>query len=166
MGVILVYIPLYLHQSLGMSGVGYATLFTLLMVGSVVGPLFMGHLSDVLSRERVLVAAYILSAASMVALVLVGGRLWLLGPTIVALGLVVYAQSSLVRALLADVSPEGERGSAYSTFYVVSYLGGSIWSLAMGLVVDASGFRAAFVLMAASYLAALLAVAGVRSSSD
>lgn len=162
-GVIMVYVPLYLSQSVGLEGTEYASLFTLLMIGGVIGPLFMGHLSDVFSRGRVLTAAYVLSATSMVGLIAAGAT-WLLAPAVVLLGLVVYAQSSLVRALLADVAPEGGRSAAYSTFYVISYLGGSLWSIALGLTVDGYGFEIAFAVMAASYLAALAVVTRVRDS--
>jgi len=113
----MVYFPLYLHESLHLDGLAYGGLYTVMLVGSVIGPLVMGYVSDRKGRKLILMAAYLLSAVAVIALVLVGAHILLLTVVIGAIGLVVFSQSSLIRTLVADVVVEvGEREMAYGLF--------------------------------------------------
>lgn len=162
-GVVMVYVPLYLQQGLHLSSVNYATLFTIMMIGSVVGPLIVGRISDSVGRKRMAVLTYIIAAIATFFLLLAGGSMTYLVPAISFLGLVVYSQSSQIQALLADVSTKEMRDMAYSVFFTVSYLAGALWSVALGVVIDGFGFAGAFVLMALSYLAGAAAIAPVKA---
>ncbi|MGH7772351.1 MAG: MFS transporter, partial [Candidatus Binatia bacterium] len=52
-GTLSIYIPLYLTHSLGMQPSGVGFIFSLLMIGSIVGPLLGAHLVDRFNRQRV-----------------------------------------------------------------------------------------------------------------
>lgn len=162
-GVVMVYVPLYLQQGLHLSSVNYATLFTIMMIGSVVGPVLVGRISDSIGRKRVAVLTYILAAIATFFLLLAGGNMGYLVPAISFLGLVVYSQSSQIQAMLADVSTKEMRDMAYSVFFTVSYLAGALWSVALGVVIDGFGFTGAFVLMALSYIAGAAALVPVKT---
>ncbi len=157
-GIVMVYIPLYLQQVLHLNRVEYASLFTIMMIGSVVGPVLVGRISDSIGRKRMATLTYALSAVATLLLLLAGARMVYLIPAISFLGLVVYSQSSQIQALLADVSTAGIRDMAYSAFFTISYLAGGVWSFALGLVIDKFGFTSAFVLMAISYIAGIIAL--------
>lgn len=164
-GVMMVYFPLYLHEELHFEGLTYGGLYTIMLVGSVVGPLVMGYVSDRMQRKGTLIVAYLLSAAAVVALVPAGARIPVLVVVTAAIGLVVYSQASLVRALVADAAQEGGREMAFGVFFLVSYVGGAVWAVALGYWIDAFGFTSAFILMACSYLAAAAALLPVRQSA-
>jgi len=161
-GVVMTYVPLYLQQGLQLNPASYATLYTLLMVGSVVGPLIVGRFSDVFGRKRLITVTYLLSLLSVVALMGAGKSMLPLTLALIFMGLVVYAQSSLIQALLADVTHKEMRDMAYSVFFTVSYLAGAIWTLVLGFCIDRFGFNGAFALMSISYLAGVLALLPVQ----
>lgn len=161
-GVMMVYFPLYLHESLHLDGLAYGGLYTVMLVGSVIGPLVMGYVSDRKERKLILMAAYLLSAVAVIALVLVGANILLLSLATAAIGLVVFSQSSLIRTLVADVVEVGEREMAYGVFFVALSLGGVVWAITIGYWIDAFGFLSAFALMAGSYVAAAAALLPVK----
>ncbi|WP_206812839.1 MFS transporter [Paradesulfitobacterium ferrireducens] len=157
-GVVMVYVPLYLQQGLHLSSVNYATLFTIMMVGSVAGPVLVGRISDSVGRKRMALTTYVLAAAATFSLLLAGGNMSYLVPAMSFLGLVVYSQGAQIQALLADVTTKETRDMAYSVFFTISYLAGAVWSVILGAVIDSLGFTAAFVLMALSYFAGAAAL--------
>lgn len=162
-GVVMNYVPLYLQQGLQLKPAACATIYTLLMVGSVAGPLLAGRLSDVFGRRRLAMITYLLSLLSAAALLGSGKSIAPLAVSAVFMGLVVYSQSMLVQALLADVTGRENRDMAYSVFFTVSYLAGAVWTFIIGICVDRFGFSGAFALMSGSYLAGALALLPVRS---
>lgn len=162
-GIVMNFVPLYLRQDLQLNTAVYAALYTLLMTGSVAGPLLVGRISDIFGRRRLAVIIYLLSFLSPFALLAASDNISLLVPGVVFMGLVVYSQNSLVQALLADVTGRGNRDMAYSVFFTISYLAGAVWTFVMGLCTDHFGFGGAFTLMAASYLAGALALIPVRA---
>ena len=162
-GVVMTYVPLYFQKGLNLNPVTYATLFTILMIGSVVGPLTIGKISDIIGRKRTVVTTYILSLLSMLALISVGHNVPLLILVAIFMGLVVYSQSSQIQAFLADVTRKEMRDMAYSVFFTISYLAGAVWAYGLGLSIDRFGFKGAFILMAISYLGGTLAILPARS---
>ncbi|GAB6173989.1 hypothetical protein JCM15765_34670 [Paradesulfitobacterium aromaticivorans] len=162
-GVVMVYVPLYLQQGLHLNSINYATLFTIMMIGSVVGPLLVGRISDSVGRKKMAIVTYMLAALATFSLLLAGRSMGYLVLTISFLGLVVYSQSSQIQALLADVSTKEMRDMAYSVFFTISYLAGALWSVALGAVIDGFGFAGAFGLMALSYIAGAAALFPVKA---
>ena len=163
-GVVMVYVPLYLEQELHLGSVNYATLFTIMMIGSVAGPVIVGRISDSVGRKRMATLTYGLAALATLTLLLAGRNMSYLVPAISFLGLVVYSQSSQIQALLADVSTKEMRDMAYSVFFTVSYLAGALWSVALGAAIDGWGFAGAFGLMALSYIAGASALLPVKTT--
>lgn len=162
-GVVMNYVPLYFQTHLHLGATDYATLYTLLMAGSVAGPLLAGRFSDIFGRKRLSVITYLLSLLSALALLGSGENMIFLTISIVFMGLVVYSQNSLVQALLADVAGRDMWDMAYSVFFTVSYLAGAVWSYILGICIDSYGFGAGFIIMACSYLAGAAALLPVRS---
>src|SRR5581483_9374234 len=63
LGVLLTIVPLYLANDLGFSPWLVGLLYTMMLVGSVVGPMGAGRLSDRVGRKAVLVASLLLATA-------------------------------------------------------------------------------------------------------
>ncbi|HLJ81118.1 MAG TPA: MFS transporter, partial [Ktedonobacterales bacterium] len=88
--------------------------------------------------------------------ILGGGHvpLWVIVVEIALLGLAAYAESPLLQAYLADSVPEAEKDGAFGWYFTLAFGVGSIWSAALGGLIDSAGFATAFYVMAASYLCA------------
>ena len=88
--------------------------------------------------------------------ILGGGRvpLWAMILEIALLGLAAYAESPLLQAYLADSVPDAEKDGAFGWYFTLAFGVGSIWSAALGGLIDRAGFAATFFVIAASYLCA------------
>jgi MFS family permease len=157
LGNVTTYVPLYLQNILHLNSGLISVFFTLLLLGSVLGPLLGGRLSDRLGRRRLLFFFY---GASSLALLLfpvlnVPGRpLWLVPLTLVLMGFVIYAESPLLQAYLADTASPAMRDAAFGLYFSLAFGVGSIWSAVLGWMIDHYGFGAAFWTMAISFLVA------------
>ncbi len=163
-GVLTTYLPLYLQNDLRLSRGTVAALFTLLLIGSVVGPLAAGRLSDRLGRRPMLLLSYGLAATFTVMLPLLGGlhlSLWPLVGLIALLGLAAYAESPLLQAYLADNAPVAEKDAAFGWYFTLAFGVGSLWGAVLGWLIDHASFTTMFWVMAGSYVAAALVLLGV-----
>jgi MFS family permease len=140
----------------------WATLSAVAMVGSA--PL--AGWSDRIGRRRLLVAGY---ASYGVLYLLIGqlqsGSLWL-WPLFAGYGLFLSATEGVEKALVADLAPAGERGTAFGWFNLVTGLALLPASLLFGGLMQSYGAAVAFVVAAASALLAalLLALMPLRST--
>ena len=166
-GVVSTLVPLYLARVLALDAGTVAVMYTLLLGGSVPGPILAGRLAGRYGHRRVLFGTYLLGAAALATLVIAGGSIPLVWLSIGFIGAFVYEESSLLQALLAEVAPTALRDVAFSAYFTLMFVVGAIWSAALGVLVgvlsDARGFPVAFGVMAVSYLAAILAVRSIRA---
>ena len=164
LGVVILVIPLYLKLALHLSNGLVAELYLVLLVGSVVGPLVAGPISDRIGRRTVLLLAYPLSAImTMTVLLTPAGGPWL-AIALGAMGLVVYLESPLLQAYLADAAPEGERDAIFSLYFAVAFGIGALWAAAVGAILGPLGFATVFVIMATTYLLAGVCVVMIRDA--
>lgn len=156
-GVLTTYLPLYLRNDLNLSDSTVALLFTLLLAGSVIGPLAAGRLSDVAGRRGMLLFSYVSAALVTAALPLVAGKaasIWSLVVVIGLMGLTAYAESPLLQAYLSDHAPERLKDAAFGWYFTLAFGVGSLWATVLGGIIDRAGFAASFWVMAGSYLLA------------
>ena len=153
LGVVILVVPLYLRH-LRLQDPYATVLYTLLLLGSVAGPLALGRLSDRMGRRSALLIAYASSALSTLALLMAPVHGPWLGLVLVAMGLVVYAESPLLQAFLADETPAAERDALFSLYFAFAFGVGALWAAAVGGLLDRLGYGPIFALMAASYVAA------------
>lgn len=161
-GILTTYVPLYLTGSAKSGGLNLASnavaaLFTLLLVGSVVGPLTAGRLSDRTGRRPMLLLSYGFAALFTILLPILGRGhvpLWALIVEVALLGLAAYAESPLLQAYLADSAPDAEKDGAFGWYFTLAFGVGSIWSAVLGGLIDRVGFATTFYVMAGSYLCA------------
>jgi MFS transporter, FSR family, fosmidomycin resistance protein len=162
LGVVILVVPLYLKLALHLSNALVAELYLVLLVGSVVGPLVAGPISDRVGRRTVLLLAYPLSAITTVAVFMAPrGGPWL-ALALASMGLVVYLESPLLQAYLADAAPEGERDAIFSLYFAVAFGVGALWAAAVGAAIGPLGFPTVFIIMATTYLLAGACVALMR----
>jgi MFS transporter, FSR family, fosmidomycin resistance protein len=166
LGVLNVFVPLYLALVIGLDPTTVALMYTLLVLGSVPGPVIAGWLSDRLGRKPLIVGAYLAGAASLVAFVLAGSDTTLLWLAIVLLSIFNFVESPQLQALLADIAPPRLRDAAFSTYFTLAFGVGSMWVLLYGGLIgalgDAAGLPLSFWLMAGAFVLAALVVLPVR----
>ncbi len=162
LGIVTTFVPLYLSLVLGLDGATIAVMYTLLLAGSVPGPIVAGWLAERFGHRWVLVGSYVLGAASLALLVLAGSTIPLVWLAIGFMSAFVYEESALLQALLADVARPGIRDVAFGAYFTLMFVEGALWSAILGIVVGALGndlgFPVAFAVMAVSYLLAALAI--------
>ncbi|MGH9057680.1 MAG: MFS transporter, partial [Acidimicrobiales bacterium] len=168
LGTISAYVPAYLKTGLHLGQYEVGGVFTVVMVASVAGPVAGGHLADRLGRGVLLVIAYLAGAAALVGFVFAGRGLAALVATGVAMGVFAYAESPLLQAVFADAAGEAGGRAAFGAFFAIAYGVGALWLALLGWVIDAFGFRAAFVVMAGSFVvaAALVVASGAGRAPD
>lgn len=149
---------LYLRGPLDIDARTTALLYSLLLVGAVLGPLLAGWLSDRFGRRRTLVVYYLLSAAGILAFLGAGSNLVLLVPLLLPFGTAVFSESPVLQAFLADRASGPTRDVAFSVYFTFAFGIGAIWAVVIGNVAAAWGYPIAFAVMAASYVGAAVLV--------
>src|SRR5712692_8917617 len=165
LGNVTTYVPLYLQNVRHLNSTTISVFFTILLIGSVLGPLLGGRLSDLVGRRAMLLTFYGASAATTILFIGVAGPgmpLLLIPAALILMGFAVYAESPLLQAYLADSARPGIRDTAFGLYFALAFGVGSIWSGILGWMIDRFGFGAAFWTMAASYVLAGLLLLFIR----
>jgi MFS transporter, FSR family, fosmidomycin resistance protein len=169
LGVVNVFIPLYLAQVLALSASTVALMYAVLVAFSVPAPLVAGWLSDRLGRKPLIVGVYIGGAIAFGVVILAGSNIAALWFGILLLGLFNFAESPQLQALLADIAPPAIRDASYSAYFTLAFGVGSLWVALYSVVIDALGpdvgLPVVFGLMAVAFLLAACAVLPIHADS-
>jgi MFS transporter, FSR family, fosmidomycin resistance protein len=152
------YIGPHLVNNLALSVAIAGIALSVLQVGSIVGPLGFGWLSDRVSRRGVLQATLLLSALATWWLANQDAYLVMLLPNLLIFGAASYSRNSLTQALVADSLTDADRDAAFSVYYFIGFVSGPLWALLTGFIMEAAGFSVAFTVLGFSYLAGMLLV--------
>jgi MFS family permease len=167
LGVVNLFVLLYLTHVLGLDGGLVALMYGVLIVFSVPTPLVAGWLSDRLGRKPLIIGVYIGGAVGFVLFVLAGSSLVGLWVGIVLMGLFSFAESPQLQALLADISPPSIRDASFAVYFTLAFGVGSLWVAIYGLIIgaagEATGLPIAFLLMAVTFLLAAAATVPIRA---
>lgn len=167
LGVLNLFVPAYLLLVIGIDEGTVALMYTVLVAGSVPGPLVAGWLSDRVGRKPLILVAYAGGAISLVAFVLAGTSVPLLWLGIVGLSAFNFVESPQLQALMADIAAPAVRDASFSVYFTLAFGVGSLWTALYGAVIDARGEAAGlpivFLIMAVSFVAAAIAVVPVRA---
>jgi len=162
LGVATIYVPLYLSQTLQVNEVQLGILLTIMMAGSVIGPLIAGPLSDRVGRKPVLLGDYALACLCFAGLLTVSGNSWTLPAVLTITGIAVYSEGALMQTALADVADKTSMDMLFGLYFTVGSAIGAPWAFLIGALVDGYGFAAAFAAMAASQVLAALVLLPVH----
>jgi MFS transporter, FSR family, fosmidomycin resistance protein len=162
LGVATIYVPLYLSQTLQVNEVQLGILLTIMMAGSVIGPLIAGPLSDRMGRKPVLLGDYALACLCFAGLLTVSGNSWTLPAVLTVTGIAVYSEGALMQTALADVADKTSMDMLFGLYFTVGSAIGAPWAFLIGALVDSYGFAAAFAAMAASQVLAALVLLPVH----
>ena len=162
LGVLNLFVPLYLSLVLGLDSATVALMLTFLLIGSVPGPIIGGWLSDRLGRKPLIVAVYLGGAAALVLFVAAGSDTLLLWISIGFLSIFNFVESPQLQSLLADISRPGVRDASFSVYFTLAFGAGAIWVAIYGYITgvlgNTAGLPVVFGIMALAYLGAAVLV--------
>ena len=149
---LLVFLPLYLANDLGMDsrGVGFhIALLTLL--GVPLGPVF-GYLSDRIGRRIPLVVAMGSIAVGMAAMGIVGSGVPLM-LAIAFTGVFLWTVQDVTNASAMDSAPPNAQGTVVGFMFATSFVAGLIAPLLAGVLVSVTGERSSVFFLSAAIMA-------------
>jgi MFS family permease len=161
LGVLNVFVPLYLDQVLHLDAATIGAMYAVLLFASVPGPIVSGWLSDRVGRRPVIVGVYVGGAVSLGLFVLAGSNITAVWVAVILLSLFSFVESPQLQALMADVTSREVRDAAFSTYFALAFGVGAMWGFLYGLLTDVGGggqgLTVVFVVMAIASLAAAAA---------
>ena len=156
--MLLSYMPNYVQQELGHSETASTLATSATLVVYIVSIFFMGHISDMLGRRRVLIIACIAFVTASIPLFhfMAGGSLWVVILCEVLFALILTANDGTLASFLAESFPTSVRYSGFALSFNLAntLLGGTCPFIATWLIAE-SGEQAA----PAYYLTAIAALA-------
>jgi FSR family fosmidomycin resistance protein-like MFS transporter len=167
LGVLNIFVPFYLKYTLGYDDERIALMLTVLLIGSVPGPIISGWLSDRIGRRALIVGVYLGGAGSLAAFVLAGSDPLLVWLGVILLSVFNFVESPQLQALLADISRPSIRDASFSVYFTLAFGVGSLWTAVYGTMIhkgsEATDLPAVFWLMALAFLAAAVSVLPIHA---
>ena len=154
LGVLTTYIPAYLHDGLHESALTLGIVMTIVSIGAVFGPMLWGHLSDRIGRRPVLYGLYGCGALALAGFVLIGANLVLIAVVGLFIGVFTYSEQPIRQALFADAMSGVAARTAFAAYFALSQSLGALWLVVIGFLITDVGYKAAFFVMAASFVVA------------
>jgi MFS family permease len=157
-----IYFAPHLANDFGYSNLTIGILITAISIGSIVGPIFFGWLSDRFSRVRMLQVSLALSCV---------GTLWVahLGPGEVMLfiSLLLYSaftssRGTQTQAIVADAASNEDRDAAFSLYFLLGFLSQPFWVLITGFLMDSAGFTTALTVLSVTYIVGIFVLGFMR----
>jgi MFS family permease len=149
------FIPTYLVKEVGFDLQTSASLYMLLLIGSAIGSILWGVVSDRLGKKRVIIGALGVSAP-MVYILPLPNSIYPLAILLFTLGLTYQTVSPLVQALAADFTKPEDIDQVFGIFYTIAFTLGLVGPLMFGYITDLFDFKAAFTYVAAVTLIAII----------
>lgn len=171
-GVNQTYIGPHLVNDLGFNVAMAGVALSVFQLGSIIGPLWLGWLSDRWSRKSVIQLSLLLSSLGTLALAhqdVILGWLTNLWPAVFAdslvavllVNLLLYggissSRMTLTQALVADSLADTDRDAGFSLYYFIAFMSDPIWSLVTGTLMENFGFSFAFSRLSLSYVVGMV----------
>jgi MFS family permease len=161
-GVNQIYFAPHLANDFGFSALTIGILVTAISMGSILGPILLGWLSDGFSRIRMLQLSLALSCA---------GTLWVahLGPGVVVLfiSLLLYSaftssRGTQTQAIVADAASNEDRDAAFSLYFLLGFLSQPFWVLVTGFLMDKAGFATALTVLSGTYIVGIFVLSFMK----
>ena len=133
-------------------------MFTVMMVGSILGPLLGGRLADLFHPQKVLLGAYALAALTAIAFPWASANILSTLAAALILGASAFGTHPILQTMVVQVTDDRTRDMGFAWFYTATFMAGAIWSPAVGYIAELLGLTAVFGAMAASFVMASLCI--------
>ena len=111
--------PFYLRETLGMGAVEAGVHYALMTGMGIVSAPLLGWLSDKWGRKAVMAPGFVVAALLSMAVVSVGGTLWLI-PVMAGLGLFSFALHQIIQASVLDYAGQGREATAIGLLFGIN----------------------------------------------
>ena len=149
MGVIITYAPLFLKNKLNVGILETSWIYSLAVIGGVLGTLFFGYLAGKFGNLKVSAALVGTGSILILFLVLHNEFTLLLIPHLFVIGGTSFAYGSLLQAHLATVLSPRQRDVVLGLYFTLGFGVSSIWTALTGFLIDTyDSFNPAWVLRA------------------
>ncbi|MGC8895719.1 MAG: MFS transporter [Candidatus Bathyarchaeia archaeon] len=150
------FFPTYLEENRGINSMWASIAYTILLAVGVPGQWIGGKAADKVGSKRVLIATSSGVCISLLSLLLLPDYNVGIIIFIVFYGISFYAHQPALNALTGFLSPQNQRGAVYGVFFFTSFGIGSLSQVMAGYMADTYGFDAAFYMLTAFALIALI----------
>jgi len=135
------FIPIYLINVLIMDITQASLLFSMMLLGGIIGSFMWGYVSDRVSRKSILILVFACASVLFYILTFLRGAL-LLAIVLFLIGLMT--QGAVVQGLLAEVADPTLLDEIFGFYFTLGFTVGSISSVLFGYIVETLGFTSAF----------------------
>jgi len=149
------FFPTYLYENRGINQALAAIAYTAVLAAGVPGQWIGGKTADKIGSKKVLIATSAGVFLSLISLLLFPAPYGILA-FIALYGVSFYAHQPALNSLAGFLSPQNQRGAVYGIFFFTSFGIGSLSQFMAGYMADVYGLDAAFYLLAAFALIALI----------
>jgi MFS family permease len=157
-GIVSAFLPLYLSHNLSMESTEVGLVFTVMMIGSILGPMVGGKLVDRWHPQKVLLGAYSVAAVITALFPWVSGNLFSTSAAALILGISAFGTHPILQTMVVQVTEDRIRDMGFAWFYTAAFMAGAIWSPAVGYIAESLGLTAVFGAMATSFVLASLCI--------
>jgi predicted MFS family arabinose efflux permease len=149
MGVIISYTPLFLKNKLNMGILETSWIYSLAVIGGVLGTLAFGYLAGKFGNLKIAAALVGTGSLLILFLTLHNAFTFILIPHLFIIGGTSFAYGSLLQAHLATVLSPRQRDVVLGLYFTLGFGVSSIWTALTGFLIDAyDSFNPAWILRA------------------
>jgi sugar phosphate permease len=140
------FLPLYFIDILGFTAEKSSLLYSILLSGGVLGPLFWGNISDRMNRKPLIIGITAMSGLGYFLLNYVTG-FWALAALLFVIGFLV--QTVIVQSVLSDSVERTQLDQIFGLYFTIGFTIASFSSALFGYIVEFLGFNWGFTYIAA-----------------
>ncbi|WP_461209160.1 MFS transporter [Desulfocurvus sp. DL9XJH121] len=153
-GVLISFMPLYLHDTFGAEPWAIGTVYGATSLGTVLVSGQLGRIAKHLSPVRILALAFVLYALSSALVPLMPGLWWMLLPVLI-FGLAQGLNIPCVQSMMAELAPMEQRGAFMALNGMILRIGQTLGPLIVGAAYAMDGYDGVFECGVALALVAL-----------
>jgi MFS family permease len=147
------FLPLYFIDVLGLTSERSSILYSILLGGSVLGPVFWGWLSDRMNRKPLIIGIITFRVIGYAALNIVTGYT---GLAALLFFIGFMAETVIIQSVLSDSVDKRQLDQTFGLYFTIGFTISSFSSAIFGYIVEIFSFYAGF-----TYIAAVIAVSMV-----
>jgi MFS family permease len=144
--VVRTFLPLYFIDILGFTSEKSSVLYSVMLFGGVLGPLFWGYLSDRMNRKPLIIGIMVASSVGYLLINYLTGY-WTLVVLLFIIGFMV--QTVIVQSILSESVERSQLDQIFGLYFTIGFTIASFSSIIFGYVIELYGFNWGFTYIAA-----------------
>ncbi len=157
-GINVAFLTVFFIARLGVNIMTAAGLLMVYQLSGLLGPLFIGWLSDRYNRKAVLQLTLLGSTVATLGLLTHQSITPWLFLNLILYGCLIQSRGTLTQSVVSEAVPNDKMDIAFSVYFFIGFISGPAWTFLVGWLIDASGFSLAFQVVSVSYIVGMLLV--------